>query len=77
MLNGDVVTFDVDLPESCAGKCADAYAWALSAFASGPWERGEVRQWGTSASVAVAAGSLINGDRAPMLTDPGQHNRSG
>ncbi len=35
-INGDVATFDVDLPESCADKCADAYAWALSAFASGP-----------------------------------------
>jgi hypothetical protein len=30
------------LPESCADKCADAYAWTLAAFASGPWERGEV-----------------------------------
>jgi hypothetical protein len=42
VINGDVATFDVDLPGSCADKCADAYAWALSAFASGPWERGEV-----------------------------------
>jgi hypothetical protein len=41
-VSGDVATFDVDLPESCSDKCADAYAWALSAFASGPWERGEV-----------------------------------
>jgi hypothetical protein len=41
-ISDDVVTFDVALPKSCADKCADAYAWALSAFASGPWERGEV-----------------------------------
>jgi hypothetical protein len=39
---GDVVTFEVALPESCVDQCADAYAWALSAFASGPWQRGEV-----------------------------------
>jgi hypothetical protein len=37
-----VATFDVALPESCVDTCADAYAWALSAFASGPWEAGEV-----------------------------------
>jgi hypothetical protein len=41
-VSGDVVTFDVTLPQPCADTCADAYAWALSAFASGPWERGEV-----------------------------------
>lgn len=41
-VSGDVVTFDVALPEPCTDACADAYAWALSAFASGPWERGEV-----------------------------------
>jgi hypothetical protein len=41
-VSGDVVTFEVVLPEPCVDKCADAYAWALSAFASGPWERGEV-----------------------------------
>ena len=40
-VNGDVLTFTVALPEPCDEKCADAYAWALSAFASGPWERGE------------------------------------
>ncbi len=43
-LDGDVVVFDVVVPESCVDQCADAYAWALSAFASGPWERGEVPQ---------------------------------
>ena len=41
-VSGDVVTFDVALPGSCADACSDAHAWALSAFASGPWERGEV-----------------------------------
>jgi hypothetical protein len=39
---GDVVTFDVTLPDGCTGACADAYAWALSAFASGPWSRGGI-----------------------------------
>jgi hypothetical protein len=29
VIKGDVATFDVDLPESCADKCADAYAWGL------------------------------------------------
>jgi hypothetical protein len=41
-IDGDVLVFDVDLPQPCADQCADAYAWALSAFASGAWERGEV-----------------------------------
>jgi hypothetical protein len=41
-VSGDVVTFEVDLPEPCDKRCATAYAWALSAFASGPWVRGEV-----------------------------------
>jgi hypothetical protein len=41
-VSGDVVTFEVALPDPCVDSCADAYAWALSAFASGPWERGEV-----------------------------------
>ena len=40
-VSGDVVTFEVALPDPCVDSCADAYAWALSAFASGPWERGE------------------------------------
>jgi hypothetical protein len=41
-IDGDVATFSVVLPESCVDQCAEAYAWALSAFASGPWESGEV-----------------------------------
>ncbi len=41
-ITDDVVTFDVVLPDECEDTCADAYAWALSAFASGPWTRGEV-----------------------------------
>ncbi len=38
----DVAAFDVVLLEPCVDECADAYAWARSAFASGPWQRGEV-----------------------------------
>ena len=41
-IEGDVLTFNFVLPESCVDQCADAYAWALSAFASGPWKLGEV-----------------------------------
>jgi hypothetical protein len=41
-VDGDVLTFEVAVPNHCEGACADAYAWALSAFASGPWHRGEV-----------------------------------
>ena len=41
-VNGDVATFDVKVPSPCDDACADAYAWALSAFASGAWERGGV-----------------------------------
>jgi len=40
-ITGDVVTFDVVLPEQCEDTCKEAYAWALSAFASGPWNREE------------------------------------
>jgi hypothetical protein len=36
-VSGDVVTFDVALPGACVDACTDAYAWALSAFSSGPW----------------------------------------
>lgn len=38
---GDVVTFDVSPLVGWVEECADAFAWALSAFSSGPWERGE------------------------------------
>ena len=41
-ITGDVVTFGVMLPDGCEDACRDAYAWALSAFVSGPWTRGEV-----------------------------------
>jgi hypothetical protein len=41
-ITGDTVGFDVVLPDPCVDECADAYAWALSAFASGPWMRGGV-----------------------------------
>ena len=40
-VNGDVVTFEVQMPDECSGACVDAYAWALWAFAAGPWQRGE------------------------------------
>ena len=40
--SSDWVTFEVRVPDPCTDACADAYAWALSAFASGPWQRGEV-----------------------------------
>jgi hypothetical protein len=35
-------TFSVQVPASCSGTCADAYAWALSAFGTNPWEPGEI-----------------------------------
>ncbi len=38
-IDDDIVTFEVVLPEACEETCKDAYAWALSAFASGPWTR--------------------------------------
>lgn len=42
VIEDDVVTFDVILPDGCTDRCADAYAWALTAFATGPWEAGEI-----------------------------------
>jgi hypothetical protein len=42
MIANDVATFVVVLPEPCIDACADAHAWALSAFASGPWAAGAV-----------------------------------
>jgi hypothetical protein len=38
-ISGEVAAFRVLIPDPCAGACADAYAWALSAFASGPWQQ--------------------------------------
>jgi hypothetical protein len=38
----NVATFGVSLPAACDGPCRDAYAWAASAFVSGPWQRGTV-----------------------------------
>jgi hypothetical protein len=37
-----IATFHILMPDECTGTCADAYAWAVSAFASGPWAAGEV-----------------------------------
>jgi hypothetical protein len=42
VVDDDSADFTVAPPEPCTGACADAYAWALSAFASGTWERGDV-----------------------------------
>lgn len=41
-VSGDTATFLVTLPTPCDASCKDAYAWAASAFASGPWMRGEI-----------------------------------
>ena len=36
---GDTATLEVQMPADCSGPCADAYAWALSAFyEADPWE---------------------------------------
>jgi hypothetical protein len=37
-----IVTFNLTLPEPCDDRCRDAYGWAHSAFASGPWAPGDV-----------------------------------
>ena len=42
VVSGDTATFTVALPASCDAACRDGYAWATSAFASGPWARGDV-----------------------------------
>ena len=41
-IDDGVATFRVNIPESCDAACQDAHAWALSAFASGPWAEGDV-----------------------------------
>ena len=38
----DVATFTIALPDECDAACEEAYAWALSAFSSGPWATGDV-----------------------------------
>jgi hypothetical protein len=38
----ETATFSVQVPPDCTEKCADAYAWALSAFGTNPWEPGEL-----------------------------------
>jgi hypothetical protein len=42
VVSGETATFTVALPASCDAACRDGYAWAASAFASGPWARGDV-----------------------------------
>jgi len=34
--------FSVQVPKTCTDKCADGYGWALSAFATNPWDPGEL-----------------------------------
>ena len=41
-VNAGITTFQVTIPESCDAACQNAHAWALSAFASGPWAAGDV-----------------------------------
>jgi hypothetical protein len=43
VIANDVATFTVRLPQPCDASCQDAYAWAASAFASGPWSRGKAQ----------------------------------
>jgi hypothetical protein len=40
--NDGLARFTVELPEDCDDSCLDAYAWAMSAFSSGPWAVGDV-----------------------------------
>jgi hypothetical protein len=54
-IDGDIVTFDVVLPEACEETCKDAYAWALSAFASGPWTRSGADEAATEGECPTAA----------------------
>jgi pimeloyl-ACP methyl ester carboxylesterase len=37
-----LATFIVELPDECDAACEEAHAWALSAFSSGRWARGDV-----------------------------------
>ena len=37
-----IATFTVNIPDPCDASCQDAHAWALSAFASGPWAAGDI-----------------------------------
>jgi len=41
-IDSGVATFEVTIPETCDAACQDAHAWALSAFASGPWAAGDI-----------------------------------
>jgi hypothetical protein len=41
-VNEGTTTFQVTVPEPCDAACQNAHAWALSAFASGPWAVGDV-----------------------------------
>jgi hypothetical protein len=41
LVNGRL-TFAVQMPPECTAACADAYAWAQSAFGTNPWEAGDI-----------------------------------
>jgi hypothetical protein len=41
-VDAGIATFRVNIPGSCDDTCRNAHAWALSAFASGPWAAGAV-----------------------------------
>ena len=41
-IDNGIAAFHVNIPEPCEAACQDAHAWALSAFASGPWTVGDV-----------------------------------
>lgn len=41
-VDGGIAAFRVNIPDPCDAPCQDAHAWALSAFASGPWSMGDV-----------------------------------
>ena len=42
VIQDGIATFEVAMPDECDTRCQDAYGWALSAFASGPWAPGDV-----------------------------------
>jgi hypothetical protein len=42
VIAGDAVTFTIQYPDECTDSCAEAFAWATSAFGTNPWEAGDV-----------------------------------
>lgn len=41
LIDGDIVTFDVRVPDVCDEPCGLAHFWAVSAFGTNPWTRAE------------------------------------